>query len=461
MPSRLGRGTGGDGNGDGSEEEATRTGRKNKRATSRAGEGDGYSDDMSLLAGHGDENRDERERSTEGAGTASTAPAMYPQLVLGLSGHGNVNVNVNGHGNSSGHGNGHGNGNPNYRYNIELASRAKLSPISASGVFSRYNVFSPLNNSNSNSKDSKSTSKRGRSRRIAVTNGDSGGDSGDSSYRMPPTPSAASSSRSSSNTVEEVAAGYGDSKEGSSAPFKRFRNPFASSVVSSFGTLELSGVTKGSFTTISISTIETAEQDAGKYAAGVCRGSRNTTVRANAAQDERLDRILRIAKKMMGDELIEDLIASSTPTVRPQTHRQRRFGFPAVAPGSGGGTNDDKIESVGEFVETVIERELTFCSWTAELAIRQDFAGLDSFSLNHAVDNSLTSSLDGFSLGAFGTGVSTGTVVRYLHRHDPRQQHDGQRQLSLVDVLKPRKRDWFLRLFHWHHHHHHHHHQRL
>lgn len=385
---------------------------------------------MSLLADHGDENRNERQRSVP-------PPAVYPQLVLGLSGHGNVNAN--------GHGNGNLKENPNYRYSIELASPAKLSPISASGVFSRYNVFSPLNNSNSNSKNSKSTSKHGGSLPQIVGDND-GGDSssndhnkGNDSYSMPPTASAASS-----NKVEEISNGH-DDEEGSAAPLKKFKNPFASSVVSSFGTLELSGVTEGSFTTISISTIDTAEENVGK-----CSTNTKTTVRANDAQDERIDRILRIAKKMMGDELIEDLIASSTPTVRAQTHRQRRFGFPAVDTCSSDG-NDKNIESVGEFVETVIEKELTFCSWTCELTIRQDFAGLDGVSLDGI---SLDGGLHGFSLGSFGTGFSTGTVVRYLHRHDPCQHHDRQHQLSLVDVLKPRKRDWFLRLLHWHHPHH-------
>ena len=393
---------------------------------------------MSLLAEHGDENRDERKRSVP-------PPAVYPQLVLGLSGHGNVNANGYGYG----HGNGNSNGNPNYRYSIELASPVKLSPISASGVFSRYNVFSPLNNSNSNSKDSKSTSKNGRTLARIVGEKDGGdsssneNDRGNDSYSMPRTASAASS-----NTVEEIDNGHED-KEGS-APFKKFKNPFASSVVSSFGTLELSGVTEGSFTTISISTIDTAKENDGK-----CITKTKTTVRANDAQDEQIDRILRIAKKMMGDELIEDLIASSTPTVRAQTHRQRRFGFPAVATYSSG-DSDNKIESIGEFVETVIEKELTFCSWACELTIRQDFAGLDDVSLDGAsLDGaSFDGGLYGFSLGSFDTGVSTGTVVRYLHRHDPRQQHDRQHQLSLVDVLKPRKRDWFLRLFHWHHPHH-------
>lgn len=345
---------------------------------------------MSLLVDHGDENRDERG-CTDGLGLAlALTPTAAPRLVLGTDRNNKDNSN--------------------YSYSVEPGSRAKLSPISASGVFSKYNVFSPLDHRNSNS------SKQG---------------SGSSRVQRPVGPSQAveeekrteeqcravvvcESSSSSSSTEEK------ETDEDPAAPFKRFKNPFASPVVSSFGTLELSGVTKGSFTTMSISTI--GDGDVGRNAdADVV----NTTT---ATEDSQLDCILRLAKKMMGDELVEDLIAVSSS---PAATARRRFCFPAT--GAAGQLRNDKIETVGEFVDTVIEKELTLCSWTCQLAITQDLHDLDSLADTSSVQFS------------FASDVSTGTVVRHtLLRH--------HQQPCLVQTPRARRRDWFLRLFHWHSH---------
>lgn len=350
---------------------------------------------MSLLVDHGDENRDERG-CTDGLGLAlALTPRAAPRLVLGTDRNNKDNSN--------------------YSYSVEPGSRAKLSPISASGVFSKYNVFSPLDHRNSNS------SKQGsRSSRVQRPVGPSQAveEEKRTEEQCRAVVVCESSSSSSSSTEEK------ETDEDPAAPFKRFKNPFASPVVSSFGTLELSGVTKGSFTTMSISTIGDGDGD-GDVGRNADADVVNTTT---ATEDSQLDCILRLAKKMMGDELVEDLIAVSSS---PAATARRRFCFPAT--GTAGQLRNDKIETVGEFVDTVIEKELTLCSWTCQLAITQDLHDIDSLADTSSVQFS------------FASDVSTGTVVRHtLLRH--------HQQPCLVQTPRARRRDWFLRLFHWHSH---------
>lgn len=350
---------------------------------------------MSLLVDHGDENRDERG-CTDGLGLAlALTPRAAPRLVLGTDRNNKDNSN--------------------YSYSVEPGSRAKLSPISASGVFSKYNVFSPLDHRNSNS------SKQGsRSSRVQRPVGPSQAveEEKRTEEQCRAVVVCESSSSSSSSTEEK------ETDEDPAAPFKRFKNPFASPVVSSFGTLELSGVTKGSFTTMSISKIGDGDGD-GDVGRNADADVVNTTT---ATEDSQLDCILRLAKKMMGDELVEDLIAVSSS---PAATARRRFCFPAT--GTAGQLRNDKIETVGEFVDTVIEKELTLCSWTCQLAITQDLHDIDSLADTSSVQFS------------FASDVSTGTVVRHtLLRH--------HQQPCLVQTPRARRRDWFLRLFHWHSH---------
>lgn len=268
--------------------------------------------------------------------------------------------------------------------NNNLDIRTKLSPISANGIFSKYNAYS--NNHNHNyqkstvdNKQSKRDIKEVISEEATVINEcdkedeKKVNDENDENDKIIKYNSTNINNNNNKNENQGI------------SQMKKFKNPFASnSSVSSISTLELKGITNGSFTTMSIST-NAFDNISTEYNQQVENSIRINHLHDNdndTINDRKIDTILRIAKKLLGDEMLVDLMVPGSTITTTTNTTVKLYGE-----GDGGNTNDEFCldDNIGDYVERVIQQELTLSSWTWRLTVRtyNTLSGVSTMAPSH------------------------------------------------------------------------------
>lgn len=265
--------------------------------------------------------------------------------------------------------------------NIKNNNYVKLSPISAKGIFSKYNISN--NKGNNNCK----------------------------------------------KVLEDI-------------PFKKFKNPFVNkSNDNLINELKINNINNESFTTMSLFSYEKTfysvkEIDEKK----VNLREVNKQNEKNNNETDKIDKILKLAKKIMGDELIKDLllieedydnIANSNNDKPKQDNQIQNITRFQTNMFNQDKENLNKEFNIEEFVDEIIQRELTITSISnIKIELNNKDVNFDLFDAENEYE------VDNESLH-FSLLSSTGTVL--IHKGSIDDYNNKTR------VNRRRKRDFFKR----------------